>query len=342
MTGSAQSWAELLWAVIGLALVIYALSGGADLGVGLWSLLAGGQRREAQRSAIVRAIGPIWEANHVWLIFVIVVLFSGFSRAFAVLSTALHIPIALVLLGLVLRGSAYVFHAYGIQGEAATRRWQALFGWASIVTSLALGLVVGGISSGEIRVRGNDVTSGFWSGWLTPFSFSVGFFTLALFALLAAVYLSAETDGLVADDFRRRALAMEGICALLAALVFVLAADGAPGLYERLASSTWTWPVQLATAAAAGSAILLLLRKRMRLARYAVALQVALVLLGWGLSLRGYFIPPDVTLARATTHPEILPTLALVLALGSVVLGPALAYLFWIFKRHTFENTRGS
>ena len=114
-------WAEVLWAVVGVGLVVYALTGGADLGVGLWHFFAGGPRKEAQRRALREAIAPIWEANHVWLIFVIVVLFSAFPRAFAALSIALHVPLALGLVGIVFRGSAYAFRAYGIQRDRARK-----------------------------------------------------------------------------------------------------------------------------------------------------------------------------------------------------------------------------
>jgi cytochrome d ubiquinol oxidase subunit II len=317
---------------MGLGLVAYAVSGGADLGAGLWSLLARGPRKEAQRQAVRQAIAPIWEANHVWLIFVIVVMFSAFSRAFAVISIALHIPIALALLGIVLRGAAFVFRAYGIQGERAERGWERTFAWASLATPILLGTVVGALSSGRIRVIDGEVTTGYLAGWLTPLAWIVGLFALALFALLAAVYLAADTEGELADDFRRRALVMEAIAAVLALVTFVRSASEAPGLYDNLARSPWTWPVQAATAACALATVALLLRRRPRLARYTVAVQVALVVLGWGLAMDGHFVLPDVSLAGSSPNPEVMPALALALGLGSLILGPALFYLYRVFK----------
>jgi cytochrome d ubiquinol oxidase subunit II len=333
VTPAEHLWAEGLLTVGGLGIVVYVVTGGADLGVGLWNLLSSGPRKAEQEKAIRHEIAPIWEANHVWLIFVIVILFSAFPPAFSALSIALHVPVALALVGLVFRGSAYVFHAYGIQTDEARTGWSRLFAWSSVVTPVCLGLVVGGVSSGDIRVVGNDVTSGFFAGWTTPFAFAVGVFSLGLFALLAAVYLAADTEGALSDDFRRRALAMEAVCAVLAAVTFVLASRNAPALYENLRASPFTWPIQLATAAAALATIFLLVTRRVRFARFTAPLQVAFVVIGWGLALRGHFILPDMTLARATPHPEVLPAIALAVACGTVVLVPSLFYLFWVFKR---------
>src|SRR5438874_11877317 len=130
-----------LGAVILVALVLYALSGGADYGGGMWDLLALGPRAQRQREAIEHAIGPIWEANHVWLILVIVVLFTGFPTAFAVIMTALHIPMTAILVGIVLRGSAFVFRRYDVREVAVHRRWSALFCPSSFFTPFLLRLV---------------------------------------------------------------------------------------------------------------------------------------------------------------------------------------------------------
>ena len=326
-------WAEILWAVIGLGLVVYAITGGADLGAGLWSLLASGPRKSEQREAVHHAIAPIWEANHVWLIFVIVLMFSAFSRAFAAIGIALHVPIALALLGIVFRGAAYSFHAYGIQEERARRRWSRVFAWASVITPVFLGLVVGGVSSGDIRVADGRVTTGFFSGWTTPFALSVGLFSLSLFAMLAAVYLCAESSGELADDFRKRALSAQAICFVLAVATFVLAGVQAEELFDNLARSVWTWPIQLATAAAASAMVVLTLQRRAALARLCAASQVALVVIGWGLAMNRSFILPDMTLARASRSTEVMPALTIALGIGALILVPSLFYLYRVFKR---------
>jgi cytochrome d ubiquinol oxidase subunit II len=326
-------WALLLWAILGLGLVVYALTGGADLGAGVWSLLARGPRAEAQRSAVRKAIAPIWEANHVWLIFVIVLMFSAFSRAFGALATALHVPLALALVGIVFRGSAYAFRSYGIQSAAAGARWERVFAWASVITPLFLGMVVAGVASGDIRVIQGVVTTGFFAGWTSAFAWAVGCFSVALFAMLSAAYLAAETSGDVARDFTRRALASQGVAAALAALTFALASQHAPLLYANLAHSLWTWPIQLLTAAFAVASIVLLLRGRARPARYAAAAQVACVVIGWGLAMDRHFILPDVTLVNASTNPGIMPALAIALGAGSLLLVPALVYLYRVFEK---------
>ncbi|HMJ15449.1 MAG TPA: cytochrome d ubiquinol oxidase subunit II [Polyangiaceae bacterium] len=328
-----NAWAVFLWAVLGLGLVVYAVTGGADLGAGLWSLLARGPRAEQQQNAVRGAIAPIWEANHVWLIFVIVLMFSAFSRAFSALATALHIPLALSLLGIVFRGSAYAFRAYGIQSARAGQNWERVFAWASLITPLCLGLVVGGVASGEIRVVEGAVSSGFLAGWTSPFALAVGCFALALFAMLAAVYLAAESSGELARDFTRRALIMQGISAALAALTFALSWRYAPELHANLAHSRFSWPIQILTAGFAIGCIVLLLQKRTRAARYSAAAQVACVVLGWGLAMDGHFILPDMSLARASTNPQVMPALGIALCGGSLLLAPALFYLYRVFEK---------
>ena len=141
---------EIVAGVMMLALNAYALSGGADFGGGVWDLLARGPRREAQRTLIASAIGPIWEANHVWLIIVVVMLFTGFPSAFASLGIVLHIPLSLMLVGIVLRGAAFVFRSYGSGDHAGRRAWGRVFAIASTMTPLLLGAIIGAIASGAV------------------------------------------------------------------------------------------------------------------------------------------------------------------------------------------------
>jgi cytochrome bd ubiquinol oxidase subunit II len=328
----ASIWAEALWVAMGLGLVAYAVTGGADFGAGLYSLLARGAQRDDERRAVEHGIAPIWEANHVWLIFVIVVLFSAFPRAYAVIGIALHVPIGLALVGIVLRGAAFSFHAYGIQTDAARERWTNVFAWSSTLTPIALGLVVGGLSSGDIEVQGSVVTSGYFAGWATPFALLVGLFALALFALLSACYLAAETQGQVAERFRRRALVAEMVAGALALGVFLAARRGAPLLFENFTSSRFVWPLQLGTAALAGTTIVLLHRRKPRAARYTVAAQVALVIAGWGLAMDRHLVLPAVSIETAGSRPEVLPALAIALSAGALLLGPALYFLYRVFK----------
>jgi cytochrome bd-type quinol oxidase subunit 2 len=154
--------------VILVSLTIYALGAGADFGGGVWDLFATGARRGAQRHTIARAMGPIWEANHVWLILAVVLLFAGFPVAFAALGTALHIPLSLLLIGIVLRGSAFTFRTYDDPARTAQRRWGRLFAIASLVPPVMLGVCVGAVASGSMRVRDGRVVTDFVSQWLAP------------------------------------------------------------------------------------------------------------------------------------------------------------------------------
>lgn len=326
-------WADVLWVSLGLGVVLYSLTGGPDLGAGVWNLLARGPRKQAQRDALHEAIAPIWEANHVWLIFVIVVMFSAFPHAFAAISVALHIPIALALLGIVFRGAAFAFHAYGIQTDRTRRRWDRVFSASSIATPVLLGNVAGSVGTGQIRVVGGHVTTGYLAGWLTPFAWLVGAFTLALFAMLAAVYLAAESeDAALRDDFRVRALAAEVVAGVIAWLVLGRAALDAPSLYAGLMQSSWSIAAHIGTALLGFVNLLLLWYRRFRLARYSAALQVGLVVIGWGLAMDRHFVLPDVSVARSVTYAPALPVFAVVFACGALVLVPAFWYLLSVFK----------
>lgn len=332
MTAALSPWAEILWLVIGGGFVVYALTGGADLGVALWDVLAGGPRADRQRAAIKDAIAPIWEANHVWLIFVIVVLFSAFPRAFAVIGTALHVPIGLALIGIVLRGSAFAFHAYGIQSEGSRRRWSRVFAIASVATPVFFGMIVGAVSGGQLRVEGSRVAGGWFAPWLTPFAVLTGLFTLALFALLSAVYLAAESRDALACDFCRRAMLAEIVAGALALAVLASARAGAPELFAALTASPLTWAALAATAVLAALALHALHHGRAHRARWYAATQVALVIVNWGLAMDHHLVRPDVTLTTAGARAEVLPTLTIALAAGAVILLPALYYLYRVFK----------
>src|SRR5437870_10696633 len=186
------------------SLIEYALMRDADFGGGIWNVLAFVPRARRQREAIAEAIGPIWEANHVWLILVIVLLFTGFPAGFATMMTALNIPMTVMLLGIVFRDSAFVFRKYDVR----ERRWGTLFGMASFLTPFFQGVILGALTTGQIRVEQGRVLTGFMAGWLTPFALSCGVFALGLFAFLAATYLTLDTQQQpdLQDDFRRRAL----------------------------------------------------------------------------------------------------------------------------------------
>ncbi|MCI0533757.1 MAG: cytochrome d ubiquinol oxidase subunit II [Verrucomicrobiales bacterium] len=324
----------VLPAVVLCSVTFYALGAGADFGGGMWDLLASGARAGRQREAIAKAIGPIWEANHVWLILVLVVLFTGYPVSFGIIMTALHIPMTAILVGIVLRGSAFVFRSYDQPDRAVHRRWSTLFGQASLMTPFLLGLCLGALASGEIRVENGNIVSGFLAGWTDGFAISCGLFAQALFAFLAATYLTVDTRGQpdLQEDFRTRA-AWSCLALLpMAAIVFFAARRGAPYIFRGLLS--WWAPVLLiATSLCAVGAVTTLWLRKFDWARAAAVGQVALILVGWGLAQYPYIVVPDVTFLKAAAPEMTLRLLTLALALGAIVLFPSFAYLFYIFKK---------
>ena len=323
-----MSFPDVMGFVICAALVIYALTGGADFGGGIWDLLARGPRANRQREIIEEALAPIWEANHVWLILVITVLFSAFPPAFGAIMTALHIPLTLVLIGIVFRGTAFVFRKYDAHDDHIRRRWSRVFGAASFLTPFFLGISLGGLASGTIRVEGGIVATGFFAGWTGAFAIGVGLFAQGLFAFLAAAYLCVESEGEPAlqSDFRWRALLSGVSLAPAAALVYILAP-------AYLLEGLTQWWLLLSTSVLALAALSAFWKRRFRAARVLAAGQVALILIGWMAAQYPHLVVPDMTLYDTATDSDTLRLLMWTLAAGSVLLFPSFAYLFVVFKR---------
>ncbi|HLQ58149.1 MAG TPA: cytochrome d ubiquinol oxidase subunit II [Gemmatimonadales bacterium] len=312
------SLADALAAIILASLTAYVLLGGADFGGGVWDLLASGPRKSCQRDLIAHAIGPVWEANHVWLILAMVLLFTCFPRAFASIAIALHVPLTLMLVGIVLRGSAFVFQNYGGGGGR-------VFAIASLVTPVLLGVSVGAVAAGAVpaRVRDGPFVVSYIDPWFTPFAFAVGIFALACFAFLAAVYLTLEArEPELQEDFRQRAM-ISGPAVFAMAVIVLALFPQAPPVNQRVVALT---------AAAALGTFWSLWRRRYQLARAAAAIQVTLIVWGWGIAQYPYLVPPDLTIARAAA-PRITLELTLIAVLaGAVVLFPSLYYLMRVFK----------
>jgi cytochrome bd ubiquinol oxidase subunit II len=317
-----------------ISLILYGVMGGADYGGGMWDLLASGVRAQRQRHAIAEAIAPIWEANHVWLILVVVLLFSAFPRGFSAIMIALHIPITAMLIGIVLRGSAFAFRKYDSTDDAVQRRWSTVFGVASFFTPFFQGLTMGALATGDIHLVGDHVTTGFFAGWLTPFAFACGLFALALFGFLAATYMTIDTrsEPDLQQDFRLRAIWAQIASVLLAVLVFITSRDGAPLMYRGL--TNWWAPLLLGwTALSALTALLALWFRSFNLARVAAVAQVTIILIGWALAQFPHLVTPNVTIQNAAAPESTLKLLLLALGAGVVVLVPSLLYLLQIFKR---------
>jgi cytochrome d ubiquinol oxidase subunit II len=329
---------EIVAAAIMVALTGYALTGGADYGGGVWDLLASGPRRDEQRRLIADAIGPIWEANHVWLIVAVVVLFTGFPGAFGVIGTILHIPLTILLVGIVLRGSAFVFRSYGRNDRAVVERWGLVFSIASVVTPFFLGVVVGAISSDAVgRAMGLPPDASFAERyvrpWFAPYPIAVGVFALALFAMLAAVYSARATnDGALSEDFRRRGLVAAVLVAFAAAATLAGASLTAPRVATGITATPWAGGLHVLTAIAALSVIAALAARRYRIARVAAAGQVTLILFGWALAQYPFVVPPSLTIRNSAAPSETLELLLAGLVAGALVLVPSLRLLFKTFS----------
>jgi cytochrome d ubiquinol oxidase subunit II len=325
--------AELVLSIMFVGLIAYGLFGGADFGAGIWDLLAGGTRRGApQRELIERSIAPIWEANHVWLIFVLVVLWTAFSGAFAAVVSTLYIPLTLAAFGMIARGAAFAFRK-SITTLGMRRFLGASFALSSLVTPYFLGAVVGGVASGRVPAgiaEGDVVTS-----WVNPTSVLGGVLAVVVCAYLAAVFLCADArrEGLeeLADQFRARAL---GAAALTGAVgiagLFVLRAD-APVLFEGLTGRAL--PVVVLSVVAGVAALALVATRRYVPARAASGLAVTAILVGWAVAQYPYVLLPEVTIEEAAQGRATLVAMLVALIVGALVLVPALVYLYALFQR---------
>jgi cytochrome d ubiquinol oxidase subunit II len=322
-----------LAAVILVALVLYALLGGADFGGGILDMVASGPRADDQRRLIANAIGPIWEANHVWLIAVIVLLFSCFPKAYATIATALHFPLTIMLFGIVLRGSAFVFRTYDTQRDDVFHGWSRVFAIGSLVAPYMLGVSLGAAASGRIRLTpmGTPVPD-FWT-WLAPFPLLCGFFVLAVFTFLAAVYLTLETDDVeLQEAFRARALGAAVAVTVLAWLTWWAAGSGAPRIREGLTDTTWAIPFQLVTASLGVAIVHALVTRAYTRARALAIVQVVAVVCGFCAAQYPFIVTPDITFTNAAADSAVMRVVSLGMAGGLTCLAPAYVWMMRVFK----------
>lgn len=313
-------------AIIVGGLVLYVLGGGADFGGGVWDLLASGPHRREQRALIEASIGPIWEANHVWFIFVFVLLFSAFPPAFASLTTALFTPLTLYAMGLVLRGAAFTFRHYD-SDPVRRRRFGALFSAASILCPFLLGAM------GAALVREQPLSLS-----LDLFVVAGGFFTLALVAGLAATYLAlAAQDEALRESFRRRGIASLVVAGVASWLALAVAADVAPLLVARVGRGL----PAVAGTLFGSAAIAMLVTRRYRAARLVVGALAATVVIGWAVAKGEVLVWGEHTLASSRAHPATLQVLIIASIVAAVLVLPSLALLFSVFGRRAARVTSG-
>jgi cytochrome bd ubiquinol oxidase subunit II len=333
------STADAVAVVLWVGVTLYAVFGGADFGAGFWALLAGGgERGRRPRELIDWAIGPVWEANHVWLIFVLVVLWTAFSTAFGSIMSTLFIPLSLAALGIVLRGSGFAFHR--VVDRASDRRLaEAAFAISSVLTPFFMGTVVGAIASGRVPVgnaEGDPLTS-----WLNPVSILIGVLFVATGAYLAAVFLVSDArrfgDAALEHYFATRAVAAAvGAGVVAFAGIFVLRAD-ARYIYDGLTSDAL--PLVLASAAFGLAALALLWRRARRGVRPLAVGAVVAVIWGWGVAQHPYLLPQKLKIADGAAADATLTAVLIVFAVAVVVVLPALGLLYMLDQRSGLEET---
>lgn len=311
--------------------LLYAVLAGADFGGGVWDFFARGPRQDDQRKAIARAIGPVWEANHVWLIFVIVLVFTCFPPVFSTLATALYIPFTLALLGIVFRGAAFIFRAHAHGLVLAEQAWGRVFAIASVITPVIFGMCAGAVATGDIQLVNGKVANSLWAPWLKPFPILLGLIALTICAYLAAVYLTLETTGALQDDFRVRALWVGRLFIILALVALPISQSEAPHLWSRFTSG-WGWLVialSVGLGALSGWAVW---ARQFRIARMTAAAEVAVLFVGWALAQYPYLVVGAITVKDAEASPAMLKSALIFYAIGAVFLIPSLALLFAVFK----------
>ena len=334
-----MSTADAVAAVLLIGVTAYAVFGGADFGAGFWSLVARGEQALRVRSLIDWAIGPVWEANHVWLIFVLVVLWTGFSSAFAAIFSTLFIPLALASLGIVLRGAGFAFHEAA--GRAGGRHVaQVLFGLSSLLTPFFLGTVVGAIAAGTVDL--GDPVGDPISSWLTPLSVLVGLLFVATCAYLAAVFLVADARRAAAPDleryFRTRAIAAAVVAGVLAVAGLAVMHRDARVLFDGLTDEGL--PL-VGVSLACGLAVLELLRRgAAKAARVVAVVAVVALIFGWGAAQYPYVLPTSLTIAAGAAPSSTLTGLLIVFAAALVLVLPSLALLFTLAQRGVIEESR--
>ncbi|GHO83028.1 cytochrome d ubiquinol oxidase subunit II [Dictyobacter formicarum] len=322
--------------VLWWALIVYAALGGADFGAGVWDLFAVGQLAKRQHGLINHALGPVWEANHVWLIFLIVGLFNVFPSAFYALSIALFFPFTIVLVGIVLRGAAFVYRYYALDESGLfARAWSRVFSASSVLTPFFLGVSAAGVASGMLIASDGVPRATYLAGMLSPFAITIGAMAVALCATLAAVYLVVEARDTVRDEaltesYRTKALIAGAITAVLGALGLLLSISEAPIIWQGML--TRSLPIVIATMIIGLATAIALYRRYYRLARILIIAETAFLLGSWGLSQYPYIIPPRYTIANSANDPTVITILLIGIVCGLVILLPSLYYLFSVFK----------
>jgi cytochrome d ubiquinol oxidase subunit II len=326
-------------AALFMGVLAYGLFGGADFGSGFWDLTAGNARRGAElRTLIDHSIGPVWEANHVWLIYVLVTWWTAFPESFAAATQTLFVPLLLALVGIVLRGAAFAFRKYSSTIGSA-RFFGAVFAGASLLTPFFLGTVAGAIASGRVPARG---TGDRLSSWLTPTSLFGGTIAVGTCVFLAGVLLSADAAragrAVLADRLRRRTLLVGVVTGLLVFVALLPIERDAPTLSEGLTGRAA--PLVVISGLAGSSTLALLARRRFGLARLTAVAAVAAVLSGWGVGQYPWLLVDEVTITDAAGARPTLVALLVVVGIAALTVVPAMAYLYRLTQTEAWTGSK--
>jgi cytochrome d ubiquinol oxidase subunit II len=330
----------LVFVLAGLAL--YTVLGGADFGAGFWQLFAGRDAHgERVREQAHHSMAPVWEANHVWLIFVLTVFWTAYPTAFGSIASTLAIPLFIAVIGIIFRGASYALRS-GAANARESGTIDTIFSLSSILTPFALGAAIGGIATDRVPVgnaAGNE-----WSSWLDATSIVIGILAVALSAYLAAVYLAADAardrHRRLERDFRRRALGAGIVAGAIAiAGIFAVDADSHRLFHSLLAGPAL--PAVIVSALAGLATLALVYRRRYEPARYGAAFAVAAIVAGWALA-RWPTILPGLTVHRAAAGHDTLVAVIVAVLAGGVVLFPALGLLFGLTLSGRFAATEAA
>ncbi|MFF5923324.1 cytochrome d ubiquinol oxidase subunit II [Streptomyces flavochromogenes] len=329
--------ADLIAVVLLLAVTAYACAGGTDYGAGFWDLTAGGtERGRRPRWLIDHAMAPVWEVNNVWLIFVLVMMWTGFPVLFQTVFSAMWLPLALAVVGMVLRGAGFALRKPSRQ-LAGRRLYGALFAVASLVTPFFLGAAVGGIASERVA-PGTEASADIWT---SPTSLVFGLVAVATTAFLGSVFLTGDARRFDAPDlvdyFRRRALCSLAVLTVLAVVTGFVTHEDAPYVWRGLTHGLGLFFVVLAGAAALVT-VFMLLRPPSTWMRVTAIGVVASAVIAWGMAQRPYLLPTSLTVADAAGSPATLTWLAIVTLVALVLVMPAVALLYWLDARGELEE----
>ena len=320
----------------------YAIFGGADFGAGFWDLIAGGaQRGERPRALIDHSIGPVWEANHVWLIFCLVVLWTAFSTAFASITVTLFVPLTLAAFGIVLRGSSFAFRKVVLRTRDR-RNFGAAFASSSVLVPYCMGAVAGAIASGRVPSGGEAGDP--WSSWINPTSIIGGLLAVAVCAYLSAVYLVWDAhrlgDAELSEYFRRRAIVASVVAGAIAFVgIFVFHSD-AKYLYDGLTSRAL--PLVIASAICGLGSLWLLLRGATGIARLLSIGAVATVVIGWGVAQWPYMLPETLKVSQAAAPTGTLEAVLVVFVFAAVIILPSLGLLYTLDQKSLLAGEGGT